>query len=254
MGMRECEIQNRFLGGMGVSIDCHQGSTGGLSFLYDAASASPQLSPPPSLFLPLPLCFHTPPFSSLLLFLTHTLPHRGCLNPPGELGAEPNSLKKQSSKAQLSKGLCLTMRRWRNPAFWKAHWERISSSLWTSANSGEDREAPTLWAHGYDDNESCVVMHLRNVKLQIFCQFLVKKKKKRVLLKTLWYFFCIRLVLSEDNPLELAANCFGRKYHLWLNSYINFFKLNVHDASQKRSFLQLLTGNQQVNWFFFFLT
>lgn len=52
------------------------------------------------------------------------------------------------------------------PCFLEAYWRRIYNSLWTFANTGEDRDAPTLWAQGYDDSESYLVMHLRNVKLQ----------------------------------------------------------------------------------------
>lgn len=80
--MREVKtLEERY---MGVSI-YSSGSTGicfiqgqGISFLGDI-SITTTVSVP-SLFLPLSPCFSTPPFSSLLLFLAHTLPHRECLN------------------------------------------------------------------------------------------------------------------------------------------------------------------------------
>lgn len=76
MGMRKVKsLEER---DMGVSI-YSSGSTG-VCFIQGYFLPRWHQHHHNSLFLPLSPCFSTPPFSSLLLFLTHTLPHRECRN------------------------------------------------------------------------------------------------------------------------------------------------------------------------------
>lgn len=133
----------------------------------------------PSLFLHLSMCFSTPPFSTLLLFLTHTLPHWGCLNRWKSWSEVSESLV--CWERSLNRSVCswTQISSWKRVAFLKACWKRISYSSWTFASGAEDKDAPTFWRQGYDGIESYLVMHLRNVKLQsqILCVQVFDKKK-----------------------------------------------------------------------------
>lgn len=126
----------------------------------------------PSLFLPLSLCFSSPPFSSLLLFLTHTLPHWGCLNRWKSWSASTESLvcfwaePNRRVRSYCKPGPALLSKHWRS------HHEKAKPCF-------PGRRFPTAWGHlprvvktgmllqGCDDSGSYPVMHLRNVKLQI---------------------------------------------------------------------------------------
>lgn len=158
-----------------------RGGGGGFpTFLYDSASASPQLSPS-SLSLSLIHLFlcvsRTPPLSSLLLFLTHIHSHTGGCRDQWKSRSElPKSLSQTGPCApKLGPDLC----------FLEPRWKRRCCSLWTFAKSKvKMRDAPASWTQRYDDSERFVGMLLRNVMLQ------TQKKKRRVevILKALWYF------------------------------------------------------------------
>lgn len=105
-----------------------------------------------------------PPLTSLLLFAVH-IHYRTrdawISGSPDQSQWSPWTALKANRSVNLAQ-------KTQRILFWEGEallfWKRISYSLWTFANSGEDRNTFTLWGQDYDDSES---NHLRNVELQI---------------------------------------------------------------------------------------